>query len=61
MEEHRPMEVTRVPEIIYHVKITLTKEDLGKMKEYARSGPKYTGAHEFAELVKKISEAVEKA
>jgi hypothetical protein len=55
------MEVTRVPEVIYHVRITLTLEDLRKMEEYVRTGPKYTGAHEFAELVQKIRKAVDDA
>lgn len=55
------MEVTQLPEVIYQVKITLTLRDLRRMREYVRTGPKYTGSHEFAELIKKITEAVEDA
>lgn len=55
------MEVTRIPEVIYHVSITLTEEDLNKMEDYVRSGPVYRGAHEFHNLVKKIREAVNQA
>ena len=53
------MEVTKVPEIIYHVQITLTEEDLCKMEQYVESGPKYTGAHEFTELVRKLRRAID--
>lgn len=55
------MEVTRIPEVIYHVSITLTEDNLRKMEEYVRSGPVYTGAHEFHTLVEKIREAVNQA
>jgi hypothetical protein len=54
------MEVTQVPDIWYHVKIVLSERDLCKLEDYVRSGPMYTGSHEFHDLVKKIREAVGK-
>lgn len=53
------MEVTKIPDIIYHVQIILSEEDLRRLEQYVRSGPAYTGHRELADLVRKIREAVQ--
>ena len=52
------MEVTKLPDIIYHLQITLSEQDLTKMEAYVESGPAYNGYHEFRDLIKLIRKSV---
>ena len=54
------MEVVKSPDIWYQLAITISEQELKYLESYVDSGPKYTGAAEFADLVQKIRGAVGK-